>query len=41
VKHCVFYNMALYQGYSGGKLEVNISGGSGVDKSGFTMSGDI
>ena len=33
--------MALYQGYDGGKINVNISGGSGVDKNGFTMKGDI
>ena len=33
--------MALYQGYDGGKINVNISGGSGVDKNGFTMNGDI
>ena len=33
--------MALYQGYAGGKINVNISGGSGVDKNGFTMKGDI
>jgi hypothetical protein len=38
--------MALYQGYDGGKINVNISGGSGVDKtmlslSNFTMKGDI
>ena len=41
MKHSVFYNMALYQGYDGGKINVNISGGSGVDKNGFTMKGDI
>jgi hypothetical protein len=33
--------MALYQRYDGGKINVNISGGSGVDKNGFTMKGDI
>ena len=41
MKHYVFYKMALYQGYDGGKINVNISGGSGVDKNGFTMKGDI
>ena len=41
MKHRVFHKMALYQGYDGGKINVNISGGSGVDKNGFTMKGDI
>ena len=41
MKHSVFHKMALYQGYDGGKINVNISGGSGVDKNGFTMKGDI
>ena len=41
MKHRVFHKMALYQGYDGGKINVNISGGSGVDKNGFTLKGDI
>ena len=41
MKHSVFHKMALYQGYDGGKINVNISGGSGVDKNGFTMKDDI
>ena len=41
MKHRVIHKMALYQGYDGGKINVNISGGSGVDKNGFTMKGDI
>ena len=41
MKHRVIHKMALYQGYDSGKINVNISGGSGVDKNGFTMKGDI
>ena len=41
MKHSVFHKMVLYQGYDGGKINVNISAGSGVDKNGFTMKGDI
>ena len=41
MKHRVFHKMSLYRGYDGGKINVNISGGSGVDKNGFTMKGDI
>ena len=41
MKHRVIHKMALYQGYDGGNINVNISGGSGVDKNGFTMKGDI
>jgi hypothetical protein len=33
--------MTLYEGYYGGKVEVKVTGGSGVDKTGFTMKGDI
>ena len=33
--------MALYQGYTGGNINIDVSGGNGVEKSGFTMEGDI
>jgi hypothetical protein len=32
--------MALYQGYNGSKIDINVSG-AGVDENGFTMKGDI
>jgi hypothetical protein len=33
--------MALYQGYTGGNINIDVSGGDGVNENGFTMKGDI
>ena len=41
MKHCVWYKMALYQGYTGGNINIDVSGGGGVNENGFTMKGDI
>ena len=33
--------MALYQGYTSGNINIDVSGGDGVSENGFTMKGDI
>ena len=40
MKHCVWYKMALYQGYTGGNINIDVSD-DGVNENGFTMKGDI
>jgi hypothetical protein len=32
--------MALYQGYTGGNINIDVSGGDGVNENGYTMKGD-
>ena len=41
MKHYVWYTMALYQGYTSGNINIDVSGGDGVNENGFTMKGDI
>ena len=37
MKHCVWYKMALYQGYTSGNISIDVSGAGGVDENGFRM----